>query len=249
MDNTIFCNNFKFTVFKYEKYRHNNCTDGVKLNYFAYMTRGRCSLRSGNRTVRIDEGDIFFIPSGYSYHSYWMGEPEIEFISLGFLFLPNFENRFFEPQVIKKSDEAVSLMFDIVNSPLDCVNVGRLYTLAGMLMPNMVYTVKSKQDTIIDTVRRLIASDPSCSVQKIAKECNLSESALYSTFKKHSDKSINDIRRSVVMERAKELLISTDIPIEMISQQLHFSSSSYFRKRFKEHFGASPREIRMREVF
>ena len=249
MDNAIFCNNFAFTTFHYEKYRHNNCSEGVKLNYFAYMTKGRCDLCSGKGTVHINEGDIFFIPNGYPYHSHWMGEPDIEFISLGFLFLPNFENRFYEPQVIEKSDEAVSLMLDIVNSPLDCVSVGKLYTLAGMLMPKMLHTAKNKHNETIDKVKRLIASNYNICVSDIAKECNISESSLYSIFQKHSDRSINDIRKNAVMEKAKELLVSTDTPIEDISQQLRFSSSSYFRKCFKEYFGISPREMRKKERF
>ena len=249
MNSAIFCNNFVFKTFHYERYRHNNCSEGVKLNYFAYMKKGRCDIRSNTGTVHINEGDIFFIPSGYPYHSHWMGEPNIEFISLGFLFLPNFENKFYEPQVIEKSDEAVSLIFDIVNSPLDSVCVGKLYTLAGMLMPQMRSTAKDKHNEIIDKVKRLIASNYNYSVRDIAKECKISESSLYSIFKKHSDQSINDIRKAVLMEKSKEMLISTDIPIEDISQQLNFSSSSYFRKCFKEHFGISPREMRRDERF
>lgn len=79
---------------------------------------------------------------------------------------------------------------------------------------------------------------------ELSKLTAVSESALYLSFKTHSDKSIHDYRQSVIMEKAKELLISTDIPIEQLSENLGFSSSSYFRKQIHSYFGISPKEIR-----
>jgi len=249
MDNAIFCESFAFKTFRMKRYRHNDSSAGATRNYFAMMIKGSGKLCTENETVSIREGNIFFIPKACRYHSYWSGDPDIEFISLGFLLLPDFENRYYAPQTIEKSDDAVSLIYEIVASPPDCVSVGKLYTLVGMLLPKMAYKTKSKQSELVDTVKRFIASNPDCTVSEIAKKCAVSESTLYSTFKKHSSQSINELKKSAAMEKAKELLISTDYPIEEISRRLHFSSSSYFRKCFKEYFGSSPRELRKREGF
>lgn len=246
-DNVIFCKSFVFKTFQLKRYKHNDISAGAPRNFFALMVKGTGKLCTENETVNIREGDIFFIPSGCRYHSYWSGENDIEFISLGFLFMPNFEKRYYPPQVIEKSDDAVALMHEIAVSPLDCVNVGRLYTLSGMLIPRMVHGSMGKQSELVEKVRRLIALDPYRTVSELAKECTVSESTLYSTFKKHSRESIGEIRKGLLLEKAKELLVSTDTPIEEISARLRFSSSSYFRKCFKEHFGASPREMRQKE--
>jgi AraC-like DNA-binding protein len=55
---------------------------------------------------------------------------------------------------------------------------------------------------------------------------------------------MHEVKKSVIMEAAKDLLVSTDQPVEEISRMLNFSSSVYFRKCFKEHFGISPRQMR-----
>jgi transcriptional regulator GlxA family with amidase domain len=46
------------------------------------------------------------------------------------------------------------------------------------------------------------------------------------------------------MEKARELLTSSDLSIEEIARKLNFSSGAYFRKCFKEYYNASPREMR-----
>ena len=249
VNNIIFCNSFIFNIHHFKKYKCTDNSRGVEKNYFAYMIRGNVKICAENETVIIKEGDTFFIPSGCRYLSHWYGNPDVEFISLGFVFLPNFENRYYEIQKIENNEKAIKLMYDIVNAPLDCISVGKLYTLVGMLLPNMEYSSNGKSTVFIDKVKRLIVSNPEYTVREIAKECAVSESTLYSAFKKHSDKSINEIKKSVIMEKARELLIVTDYPIEEIGRRLRFSSSSYFRKCFKEYFGSSPMEMRKREGF
>ena len=49
-------------------------------------------------------------------------------------------------------------------------------------------------------------------------------------------------------ERAAELLMRSDLSIEHIALEVGWGSSSYFARRFKEHFGLSAREYRLRFV-
>jgi AraC-like DNA-binding protein len=211
------------------------------------MNRGSARICTANKTVDIEEGDVFFLPSGLSYHSYWYGEPDIEFISLGFLFLPNFVGSYYPAQSFKGGEEAVALMKRIAaRGELDAGAIGEFYTLVSMLLPSMRTEPKTKKAALVDRAKRFIDLNPSSSVSDIARACAVSESALYAAFAVCSDKSINDFKKETVMKKALELLISTNLSVEEISQKLKFSSGAYFRKCFKEYFGYPPREMRKR---
>ena len=150
-----------------------------------------------------------------------------------------------EGTILTVIDEAAEFFFGIIQkSPIDAVAVGQLYTLIGMLLPLMSCQQDDNQTELIEKVKALIAEDHKFTVAELSKKCAVSQSALYSAFKKHSDKSIQELKKEVSMEAAKDLLLSTDEPIEEISQRLGFSSGTYFRKCFNDFYGISPRAMR-----
>jgi AraC-like DNA-binding protein len=56
-------------------------------------------------------------------------------------------------------------------------------------------------------------------------------------------KALSEIR----LEKAKNLLISTELPCEVIAEQVGFASSSYFSKSFRERHGLSPQNYRQKQ--
>ena len=104
--------------------------------------------------------------------------------------------------------------------------------------------MQSRCEELVSKAKRIIAAHPNYTVAEIAKECAVSESALYAAFCKHSDKSMNETKKMVVMEAARQQLVSTDLSVEEISRSMNFSSSTYFRKCFKDYFGISPSQMR-----
>ena len=245
INDTVFAQSFRFTTFNYNKFRYNDNRMGAQTHYIAYMIRGSARLVTESEQFSITEGDVFYIPRGLKYESFWSGEPNIEFASLGFKYLPAFNSENFKLQLIDADDTCKKSIVELAGcEALSCEKIGALYTIFGSLIPKMQHSSKDKTNEFLIRVKQYIAKNPNESVAKIAKRFAVSESGLYSIFKKHSDKSIGEYREAVVMNNAKELLISSDTPIEAISDKLGFSSSSYFRKRFKAHFGSSPREVR-----
>ena len=244
INDTIFCKDFIFRLLRFKNYRYTDARDGIGVNYLAYMKKGSAKITTDSETVNICQGEIFFIPNGCKYRSYWYGEADIEFITLSFPFLPNFENRLYKPQTVCADERDVELMVKILNAGETPVGVGMLYTLIGRLMPRMLYCKGGKSSELIDKATRIISADPKLTVNEIAKRCAVSESALYAAFKRRSDKSLGEIRTEILMKNARDALISTDAPIEEIAAQLSFSSGAYFRKCFKDYFGISPREMR-----
>ena len=187
----------------------------------------------------------FYIPNGKKYQSFWYGEPNIKFISLGFGYMPSFRAESYNMQTVECSDAERELFIKIISR--DTVNeetVGEFYTLAASLIGKMTPEKKSAASELISRAEAIISENPHLTVSELARRLAVSESALYAAFQKHSESSICDVKRRTLLERAKELLISTDISIEELSDTLGFSSSSYFRKCFKSHFGKSPRQTR-----
>ncbi len=241
----IFSKSFYFTAYRYYKYRHTDNSAGTDKYYFAYMTKGNGKICTDSETVEVKEGDVFFIPSGTKYHSYWRGEDELEFISLGFVFFPDFDGNRYPVQAFKGRSEAVGIMKNLASKKeLSPASIGEFYTLIALLLPDMKCVTNNRKNALVNKAKRLIAERPECSVGDVAKACAVSVSALYAAFSSHSDKSINDFRKETVLKRARELLVSTDLSIEEIARRLNFSSGAYFRKCFKEYFQRSPREIR-----
>lgn len=245
MNDIIFSNSFRFFTFYFDKYKYTDNRSGAPQHYFAYMQTGHCKIATNSKTVTINEGDFFYIPNNCSYQSYWYGDPKIQFISLGFDFFPNPENKSYGVQTIPFDNESEELFIALSDiSHISAKDIGVFYTLAGKLTAKMAHTSRSRTAEIVDMTKRYLFNNPNASIDKIAKNCAVSEAAIYSAFQKSSDITPNRLRGNIVLEKSKRLLVTTDKSIEDISNSLGFSSASYFRKKFKELFGITPTEMR-----
>ena len=81
-------------------------------------------------------------------------------------------------------------------------------------------------------------------IPEVAKACKVSESGLYGIFKIVYNETPNFFRQKIIFEKAEQLLITTNLPVEEISRMLNFSSASYFRKIVNKYSGKTPKQIR-----
>jgi len=86
--------------------------------------------------------------------------------------------------------------------------------------------------------------DPYAQIDQVARQVGISQSTLYSAFKKQLGITPNTMRQKILCEKARELLTTTSLSVEEVSSQLGFSSSSYFRKILQKHTGKTPLAIR-----
>lgn len=82
------------------------------------------------------------------------------------------------------------------------------------------------------------------SLEWLAKQVYLSPSYLSYLFKKEKGISINKFITMYRMEKAKELLLTTNRKIIDISQDVGYSNFPYFSSLFKSHYGVSPSQYR-----
>ena len=81
-------------------------------------------------------------------------------------------------------------------------------------------------------------------ISRAATEIGLSESALSRRFKLAHCESVISYVQHVRVERAKEALELTKMPVEQISDLVGYSDSSYFRRLFKGRTGMTPKQYR-----
>lgn len=249
MNDVIFSNSFVFNRCERSKYSYTDCTKGSCKHYFAYMHKGTAKIVSDKTTIYIKEGDVFYIPNKCSYKSYWYGEDAIIFDSLGFKYMPNFDENGFVLQSISSTKEEIDLIEKLVlRKPIDYEAVADFYRLVSLLAPKMKKDEKSYAEHVIKTIKKEIYFDCHAKISHIARKCNISESVIYATFKKYANITPNEFRQKVLIEKANEILITTDKSIEEISQALQFSSSSYFRKIFKKYTGTTPKAVRKKTI-
>ena len=245
MNDIIFSNGFHFFTLEFDRFHDCDNRTGAPAHYFAYMLSGKCKIVTNSETVEIQEGDILYIPNAGSYRSYWYGNPKIRFISLGFQFFPKFDSKTYPIQKVPLNDRAVELFYWLSNiRRLSAQDIGVFYTLVGVLLPLMSHNTVCRTQEIVELTQNYLTNHPHATVSELAKVCAISEAALYSAFHKSSDVTLNQLRNNLLLEKAKDMLISTDKPIEYISSWLGFSSTSYFRKKFKQYYDMPPKEMR-----
>ena len=81
-------------------------------------------------------------------------------------------------------------------------------------------------------------------VDDLAADMNLSRVQLYRKVKAISGSSPVELLRTARLNRAYQLLLSTDKTVSEVAYDVGFSSPSYFSKCFKDKYGISPGEIR-----
>ena len=86
------------------------------------------------------------------------------------------------------------------------------------------------------------------SAGELAALCCLSESRFTHLFREATGKSLQDFIASLRMEKAKELLSATDMPVREVGEMVGYSDQNYFSRRFKSMVGLSPREYRKQET-
>lgn len=86
--------------------------------------------------------------------------------------------------------------------------------------------------------------EESLSIHIIAEKVGMSYSMFRKCFKKYSNISPSQYLQNIRLQRAKELLRMTDIPVKEISYRLHFETPDYFSAQFKKKIGVSPSKFR-----
>ena len=126
--------------------------------------------------------------------------------------------------------------------------------LTEWLLRNLQYLNRSqstpgyKQVSLYHEALQYIRSNYKDDLTKplIAEALNVSVRTLTRAFENRPIK-ISDFIHKLKLDKARELLYTTERPIEDISRELNFSCPKYFSNSYRQHFFESPTEFRLRE--
>jgi AraC-like DNA-binding protein len=86
------------------------------------------------------------------------------------------------------------------------------------------------------------------SIRDLSKKIGLNEVYLKSGFKKLTGFSIHQYTIQLRMEKAKELLLNSDLPVGEICSMLGYTSRGHFSQLFLKYFGVLPHQSRLQTV-
>ena len=137
MSRVFLSNHFYFYRIHFERYHYTDNRKGSPMNYIAYMLKGRAEIVSKHTAIKINEGDVFFIPVNLPYESYWYGDDQIEFLSYGFSNTEAKEKLNFNLQVIdcdeKLKDKIIKVPTE--GNSLSCETLSLFYGALAKIIP------------------------------------------------------------------------------------------------------------------
>ena len=108
--------------------------------------------------------------------------------------------------------------------------------------------VKGSQNLRLEAARRYIDDnfDQDLKLEQVARANGFSVSVFGRAFKRVLGMGFSSYLRRIRLERAKNLLLSTPLPISQVCQQCGFQNLQYFFDLFKRSTGQTPQEFRNR---
>ncbi|MFZ4870636.1 MULTISPECIES: response regulator transcription factor [Enterococcus] len=122
----------------------------------------------------------------------------------------------------------------------------KMYQLFAELLINYQNLDQQAHLSIIEKIDRIIEQQMAGDLtnQTIAEQVFLSPNYMAATFKALTGRLLSEYITEKRLEKAKELLLTTNLPIVKIAKQVGFSSQSYFTKNFKRFFGVTPKRFK-----
>ena len=112
------------------------------------------------------------------------------------------------------------------------------------------HSLQLKDQTLIEEINDYIVKNisSSLSVELICRTFYINRQKLYLLFKEYNNTSVKEFILSNQMEKAKELLKTTNDSVEEIANQVGFSDYNYFIRIFRKKIGTSPLKYRKNET-
>lgn len=223
--------------------------------------RGRFSSTHGHN-VPLAAGDAFLLFPGewHCYHPlfsegwkcYWIGfkgknmddrvrsgflSPQHPIYHLGYS--SEIEHLYKTAFITAKEEKAYSqqMLAGIVNHM-----IGLMYSLER----NLDLGNRQGHSDMIQKACLLIREnlETDLTIQQLAKELGTSYSNFRRLFKEYTSISPSTYQQDLRLQRAKELLTSTDMSIKEIAYRLNFGNPDYFSAKFKAKMGIKPTDFR-----
>lgn len=222
-----------------------------------YIVSGRGTFFDGKNTYKLEKGDIFYIGPGVSTVYKADNEDPWEYIWIGFSgnsadFLLH-QTGFSAETPTFHAPECGECFIDIVrecssNQSNNFSNtlyiLSRTIELFSHLYKYSTAHSYSFSEHIINFFTNNIGSN--ISISKLADDYGFSRTHFSCTFKKETGYSPKQFLLNLRIEKARCLLLDTDLDINCIAHSVGYDDPLLFSKQFKNKIGISPRNLRKR---
>lgn len=106
------------------------------------------------------------------------------------------------------------------------------------------FNKESSNTNIIEILNYLEKNYMNCSLTSTAKEFNFHPNYLSSLIKKSTNKSFSELILLQKLTKAALLIENTSLPIYEVASEIGYNNLNFFYKKFKDHFGVTPKEFR-----
>jgi AraC-like DNA-binding protein len=227
----------------------------AEVNKFYFITSGRCEITIEGKTYEAKEGDFFFIPQGtaHSYHNYF-GEP--------------FEKYWMHFDLYPKKNILEFFGYDYMISDFDRKKVKELFMRFCEIKSSEIFADKLKLKAIVFELLSVFvkystqtvepSSEKDCGffgdvfsyiennlsvriqIKTLAAISHMHQTHFIRYFKKEIGQTPLEYISQKRMEKAKRLLIDTELRISEIAERLAFYDGMHFSKSFKKKYSISP---------
>ncbi|MBE7054755.1 MAG: helix-turn-helix domain-containing protein [Ruminococcaceae bacterium] len=143
---------------------------------------------------------------------------------------------------ILKNTEMKNLpRYNFKASLYEMINV--LEEFAVLLCDSIKEKKRSRKDELKQRITEYLYdnySNPNLCAAMVAREFSLSEKYIFTVVKEHTGKTFNEFVEGVRLDKAKEYLTQTDMPINKIASLIGFNTIDTFYKAFKRVYGIAP---------
>ena len=223
------------------------------LIYF-HSCRGHYRMINGME-IDATPGDLVYIPKGAAYEVNFShtGTRAPDCIRIEFLMMENQEDCVFSETIVNWKEHypkyVQKKLFEIVNQyqapvkslmSIKSLFFGVLYDISYAFHKH--YLSNAEFASIYDGIH-YIENDAlqSLSISEIANMCYVSESYFRKTFKRYSGCSPTEYRLNKKIERAKDLLLTNEMTVREVAEELNFKNIYYFSRVFTKKVGIAPK--------
>jgi len=232
--------------------------------YIVFISKGFGFFESAGGVARnIKSGDCFLLFPGIwhrykpniesGWEEYWIGFKG----SYANELMKKFDSQ--DPFVAAGLNYNLLRLFHTLIEQVQQAASGYHQMIAGIALQivGLIYTItKNKQDGMTSShfieeakfLFRETIQDPD-SLEDILKKLPVSYSKLRKDFKALTGESPNQYLLNLRLDKAKELLVNTNLSVSEIAYQTGFGSASYLSKIFKAKIGSPPKDYRVNFEF
>ncbi|MBQ2862708.1 MAG: helix-turn-helix transcriptional regulator [Clostridia bacterium] len=238
------CNEYTLKYLKINRYEYD--TDYTRtidiprpFNIITQITDGEVAFSdSYGNVVTAQKGDVVYIPMGCAYKMSWKG-PSPSNIAVHYQFMHESGS-----YPMQKIEDVCYPFYELPEDELMMMSM--FYHLYSICEPSLKKSKAPVYDNRIECAVDFIRTNYNVdfTIEQLSDMCHLSPSRFHYLFKKSVGHTAIDYKNKIKTDIAMQMLISTSMSVEEISDKLNFNSSIYFRRVFKKFTGMSATKYR-----